>query len=581
MLRNNGGDDLAITADGRFTFATPLTNGSAYSVTISSQPSGQSCSVSGGSGIVAGGNVTTVAVGCVANTLHHRGDGHRTLRSRAGPPQQRRGRPSGARERDLHLRHGADHRQHVRSDGRESAFRTDLFRLRWFRDGGRQRHHVAVSCVAKQVHDRRNGERSARARPRAPEQRRGRPRRHLKRHLHLRHPLASGNPYAVTVRKQPYGTDLHRLEWLGHRRRGQRHQRLGQLRHQSTYSIGGTVTGLTAAGLVLRNNGGDDLAVGSNGSFTFATWLPAAALMRSLSGPSQPVRPAPSRTARGPCPAPTSPTFGHLRHEPTAEIHHRRHGGGLSGTGLVLRNNGGDDLAVGSNGIFTFATSLTSGSTYAVTSGASPPRRPAPSRMARAPWPAPTSPTSRSLRREQVHHRRDGGRPYRRRARPAEQRRRRPRRRLERQLHLRQSLTSGSTYCGDGRDAAHGSDLHRLEWLGHRRRRQRHQRLSRCVTNTPQIHHRRHGPGLTGGGLVLRNNGGDDLAVGSNGSFTFATSLTSGSTYAVTVATQPTGQTCTVSNGSGTVAGANVTNVSVSCGLRRQSTRRDSSPRTA
>ncbi len=71
--------------------------------------------------------------------------------------------------------------------------------------------------------------------------------------------------------------------------------------------------------------------------------------------------------------------------------------------------------------------------------------------------------------------------------------------------------------------------------------------------------------GLAGAGLVLRNNGGDDLAVASNGAFTFATSLTSGSTYSVTVATQPSGQTCSVSNGSGTVAGANVTNVAVAC----------------
>ncbi len=80
-----------------------------------------------------------------------------------------------------------------------------------------------------------------------------------------------------------------------------------------------------------------------------------------------------------------------------------------------------------------------------------------------------------------------------------------------------------------------------------------------------EIHHRRDGDRPAGAGLVLRNNGGDDLAVSANGAFTFATSLTSGSTYAVTVATQPSGQTCSVSNGSGTVAGANVTTVAVAC----------------
>ncbi|HUM13868.1 MAG TPA: hypothetical protein VLT82_23170, partial [Myxococcaceae bacterium] len=71
--------------------------------------------------------------------------------------------------------------------------------------------------------------------------------------------------------------------------------------------------------------------------------------------------------------------------------------------------------------------------------------------------------------------------------------------------------------------------------------------------------------GLTGTGLVLRNNGGDDLSVASSGPFTFATALTTGSPYAVTVRTQPAGQTCTVSSGSGTVGTANVTSVAVSC----------------
>ena len=50
-----------------------------------------------------------------------------------------------------------------------------------------------------------------------------------------------------------------------------------------------------------------------------------------------------------------------------------------------------------------------------------------------------------------------------------------------------------------------------------------------------------------------------------NGSFAFATQLAGGAAYAVTVQANPSGQTCTVSNGSGTVGSANVTNVAVSC----------------
>jgi hypothetical protein len=65
---------------------------------------------------------------------------------------------------------------------------------------------------------------------------------------------------------------------------------------------------------------------------------------------------------------------------------------------------------------------------------------------------------------------------------------------------------------------------------------------------------------------VLQNNFGDNLSVGTGVSgFTFATKLASGSTYSVTILAQPVGHSCTVLNGSGTVAGANVTNVQMNC----------------
>jgi len=67
------------------------------------------------------------------------------------------------------------------------------------------------------------------------------------------------------------------------------------------------------------------------------------------------------------------------------------------------------------------------------------------------------------------------------------------------------------------------------------------------------------------GTVTLQDNGGDNLSASIDGQFTFATALQNGSAYAVTVLAQPAGQTCTVTNGSGTIAGANVTNVAVSC----------------
>ena len=65
--------------------------------------------------------------------------------------------------------------------------------------------------------------------------------------------------------------------------------------------------------------------------------------------------------------------------------------------------------------------------------------------------------------------------------------------------------------------------------------------------------------------LVLLDNNTNALTISSNGSFVFTDALTSGSGYAITVGTEPSGQTCSVAGGSGTVGSSNVTNVMVSC----------------
>ena len=73
--------------------------------------------------------------------------------------------------------------------------------------------------------------------------------------------------------------------------------------------------------------------------------------------------------------------------------------------------------------------------------------------------------------------------------------------------------------------------------------------------------------GLSGSGLVLLDNGGDDLTIKSNGSFAFATTISSGAAYAVTVKTQPTSpsQVCEVGDGSGTVGSGAVSTVTINC----------------
>jgi hypothetical protein len=73
--------------------------------------------------------------------------------------------------------------------------------------------------------------------------------------------------------------------------------------------------------------------------------------------------------------------------------------------------------------------------------------------------------------------------------------------------------------------------------------------------------------GLSGSGLVLRDNGADDLSVSSSGPFVFATPVARGATYSVGVASQPSApaQTCTVTSSAGTVTNGDVTSVAVDC----------------
>ncbi len=71
--------------------------------------------------------------------------------------------------------------------------------------------------------------------------------------------------------------------------------------------------------------------------------------------------------------------------------------------------------------------------------------------------------------------------------------------------------------------------------------------------------------GLASGVSVALQSNSNSTTVSANGIFSLAAKLAGYTAYAVTVLTQPTGQNCTVSSGSGTVKVANVTNVQVSC----------------
>lgn len=73
--------------------------------------------------------------------------------------------------------------------------------------------------------------------------------------------------------------------------------------------------------------------------------------------------------------------------------------------------------------------------------------------------------------------------------------------------------------------------------------------------------------GLTADGLSLTNGSGGGTFTAANGAstFTMPASVVYGTTYGVTVLTQPTGLFCSVANGAGTMGDAAVTSIAVTC----------------
>ena len=128
-----------------------------------------------------------------------------------------------------------------------------------------------------------------------------------------------------------------------------------------TYTVGGTVSGLAGSGLVLRDNGGDDLPVSADGAFAFATELAggAAYTVTVFTQPSSPAQHCIVTTGSGTMASANVTTVAIVCTTTTYTV-----GGtvtGLVGSGLVLRNNGGDDLSVTANGPVVFATPHSSG----------------------------------------------------------------------------------------------------------------------------------------------------------------------------------------------------------------------------
>lgn len=186
-------------------------------------------------------------------------------------------------------------------------------------------------------------------------------------------PLASASGYLVTVKAQPVGPAqtcsvadgsgagvVERGDALGVR----------VVCSTNSYTVGGMVEGLVGSGLVLRNNGADDLPVASNGFFAFPQKVASGGdyTISVRSHPDHPRQTCSVSAGFGQI------TFGEavgarvacstLDYPLTVDVRGLR----TDRTGgLVLRNNGTDDLPIDRNGLATFRTRLVSDAAYAVT----------------------------------------------------------------------------------------------------------------------------------------------------------------------------------------------------------------------
>lgn len=339
----------------------------------------------------------------------------------------------------------------------------------------------------------------------------------------------------------------------------------------ATFTVGGTIAGLSGTGLVLRDNGGDDLVIPAGAtSFTFTTPVAtgSAYAVTVLTQPSSPTQACTVTGGTGTVGASNVTTVAI-----TCVFDAFTVGGtitGLTGTGLVLQNNAGDDLTVPAGATtFTFSTAVPSGAPYAVTvltqptspsqlctveAGAGTVTAAGITDVAITCVPAtftvggtitgltgtglvlqdnagdnltvPANATTFTFAKPVA----SGG--------------------AFAVTVLTQPSTPPQTCVVSGGTGTIGASAVASVVIN-------------CTADKFTV-----GGQITGlRGPVVLHNGSENQTVTADGMFAFPTPLMTGSMYAVTVATQPSApsQTCVVANGTGTVANANITNVTITC----------------
>lgn len=488
VLSNNGSDDVSIGADGSFVFPSLLVNDAPYNVTVRTQPTNQNCIVRNASGRVKGTSVTDIQVSCASNVFTIGGDitglTGEGLRLRLNDVEELSIVASGAFAFETAMPWGAPYEVSIIEQPVNPTQRCSIDSASGSVSGNVT--NVAVTCTSSSfaVGGTVSGLQGAGltlqldADAQLPIQSNG--------SFTFPGLLPSGTSYRVSVIRQPSAPQQQCTIANARGTIGSRNVTNVRVTCAvQAYSVGGTVTGLMGSGLVLQNNGADFLSIDSNGAFEFAESL-AAGASYNVSVRTQPDNPRQACTisrARGTVESSDITTIA--VNCATSDFTVGGTVRDLEGTGLVLRNNGGDDLTIDTNGPFTFDTVLPTGASYNITIAEQP---------------------------------------------------RDPRQAC--------SIANASGVIS-GRNI---TDV-----------------VVRCSSEGYRVGG--HVSKLRGSGLVLQNNGGDDLAIASNGSFDFPTPLPTGSMYNVTVRTQPSRPTqrCSIMNSTGFISNSNIQNVEVKC----------------
>jgi len=567
-LLNNGTDALKVTANGKFTFTTALATGAAYAVTVSVQPTNETCTVTGGSGTVGSANVTTVKVACKANTYTVGGTASGLITGRsvtlldngAGALKVTK---NGAFTFTTALTTGTAYKVtiSVQPSGETCTVTNGSGTV-----GTANVTTVAVACVAndytiggtvsgllsgRSVTLLDNGANALTVTANGT--------------FTFTTALASGTAYKVTVGTQPSGETCTVTTGTG-TVVAAKVTTVKVACKANTYSIGGTASGLiTGRSVTLLDNGASALKVTKNGAFTFATKLASGTnydvtLSVQASGETCTVT-----AGSGPVVAAniTSVAVACVPNDYTVGV---TISGLISGRSVKVLNNGSESLTETTNGTFTFTPPVASGTAYKITVGTQPSGEMCTVTAGSGTVVAANVNVAVACKAnnytiggtvsglgsgDSVTLLHNGANALTVTA--------------NGKFTFSTALASGTTYSVTVGTQPTGETCTITNGSGTVGSANVTNVAVACAGATTFTIGGTVSGLITSRSVTLLDNGANSLAVTANGSFTFSTALASGATYSVTVGTQPTGETCTVTNGSGTVGSANVTNVAVAC----------------